>query len=310
MKVSIIIPAYNAEKYLPLTLDSVLGQTFQQWELIIVDDGSQDSTRSIAEAYAAQDSRVRVVHQQNGGVAVARNQGYARTSPETEAVIFLDNDDIWEPEALAVLTAALERHPEAAGAYVMGRYIDGAGQPIRVGMLEDWMRARRKVEGSRVVAILPSEFTTFSCFALEQWLPSPGVLLMRRAALEAVGGFDQATAPCDDYDLYFRLTRRGGLIFVDRPLFGYRLHGGNVSDDKRRLNRSERGVRRRQRHSPENTSEQERLISVGYRLHEREVCLDRIRWAWDSLCKRQVVAAARHFLLSQVSLVRSLQNLS
>ena len=72
MKVSIIIPAYNAERYLARTLESVLAQTFTAWELVIMDDGSRDGTKGIAEAYAAKDRRIRVAHQQNAGVAVAR----------------------------------------------------------------------------------------------------------------------------------------------------------------------------------------------------------------------------------------------
>lgn len=307
MKVSIVIPAYNAEKYLALTLDSVLAQAFLDWEAVVMDDGSRDGTRGIAEAYAGRDRRIRVAHQPNGGVAVARSQGFALTSPQTEAVIFLDNDDVWEPEALAALTEALAGNPAAPGAYVLARYIDADGQPIRKGEIENWMRARRRIEGSRVMSCQPHELTTFACFAAGQCIPTPGVLLLRRSVLEAAGGFDQATAPSDDYDLYIRLTRRGGLAVVNRVLLGYRLHGGNASDDKRSLHRSERAVRRKHLSSPENTPEQKRILRAGFQIREREIYGNRMGEARVGLAQGHWKDALRMFLYGQANLARSLR---
>ena len=309
MKVSIIIPAYNAERYLAQTLESVLAQTFTGWELVIMDDGSGDGTKAIAEAYAAKDRRISVAHQQNAGVAVARKQGFALTSPGTDAVIFLDNDDVWDPDALAALTEALNERPDAVGAYILARHIDADGQLLQPSEVENWMRSRRRIERGQVVPCQPHELTTFACFALANCIPSPGVLLMRRKALEETGGFDQATAPSDDYDLYIRLTRLGDMVMVNKVLFNYRLHGANVSENKQIMHRSERAVRRKQVASRENTPEQKRLLEVGFRLQEREVYNTRMRGAWQGFRRREFVGAAKTFLYGQANLIRSLRGL-
>ena len=307
MKVSIIIPAYNAERYLARTLESVLAQTFTAWELVIMDDGSRDGTKGIAEAYAAKDRRIRVAHQQNAGVAVARKQGFALTSPQTEAVIFFDNDDVWDPDTLAALTEALKGNPDAVGAYVLARYVDADGKPLRPGEMENWMRARRRIESNRVVPCQPQELTTFACFALGQCIPTPGVLLLRRSVLEVTGSFDQATAPSDDYDLYIRLTRLGGLALVDRVLFDYRLHGANVSDNKRIMHRSERTVRRKQIANRDNTPEQRKLLQIGFRTQEQGAYQRRMHEAWDGVCRREYVMALKTFFYGQANLIRALR---
>lgn len=94
-QVSIIIPVFNASKYLEGTLVSVQKQTFSDWELIAVDDGSQDNSAEIVRTFAAGDPRIRLVQQPNAGVANARNRGYRESNPQTSYLIFLDNDDTW-----------------------------------------------------------------------------------------------------------------------------------------------------------------------------------------------------------------------
>ena len=97
-KVSIIIPIYNVEKYLKCCLDSILVQTFQDWEAIFVDDGSKDSSGIICDEYAAKDARVRVIHKENGGLSSARNAGLAIASGDW--IMHLDGDDWIEPDML------------------------------------------------------------------------------------------------------------------------------------------------------------------------------------------------------------------
>ena len=304
--ISIVIPAYNAEKYLAETVQSVLSQTVTDWELVIVDDGSQDGTRSIAESCAGRDPRIRTAHQPNGGVAVARNFGFSQTSPHSEYVIFLDNDDLWEPEMLAVQTEALERNSGAVGAYASARYIDGAGRPVREGALEEWTRGeRRRVCGDRLTACAPGELTGFDCFAVGPCVVTPGTLLIRRPVLEDVGGFDRAVTPAEDYDMNLRLTRRGGMVFIDRVLLDYRIHAANVSGNKRLLTRRERGSRRKQIASPENTPEQKRLLVEGFRLRERELYALRMRESLAGL-RRDPGGSAKMFLYGQANLLRSL----
>jgi len=304
--ISIAIPAYNAGKYLAETVQSVLSQTVTDWEMVIVDDGSQDDTRSIAESYAGRDPSIRAAHQPNGGVAVARNFGFSRASPRSEHVISLDSDDLREPEMLAVQTEALQRNSGAVGSYASARYIDGAGRPVREGALEEWIRGeRRRVCGDRLTACAPGELTGFDCFAVGPCVVTPGTLLIRRPVLEDVGGFDRAVTPAEDYDMNLRLTRRGGMVFIDRVLLGYRVHAANASGNKRLLTRRERGVRRKQIASPKNTPEQKRLLVEGFRLRKRELYALRMR---EALCglHRDPGGSAKTFLYGQVNLLRSL----
>ncbi|WP_223423684.1 glycosyltransferase family 2 protein [Tateyamaria pelophila] len=121
---SIIVPAYNVEKSLPETLDALLQQTFSDFEIIIVNDGSTDSTVDIAAAYQS-DPRVRVVHQRNRGLAGARNTGIAAATGHY--VGFCDADDLWEPEKLGVHVRHLKQNPSVGVSYSGSALIDDHG---------------------------------------------------------------------------------------------------------------------------------------------------------------------------------------
>lgn len=102
MQISVIIPVYNAAPYLVRSVNSVINQTFPNWELILVDDGSKDSSGQICDEFAQRDSRVRVVHQENAGAGAARNDGIKQASGEY--IVFVDSDDFIEPDYLALLS--------------------------------------------------------------------------------------------------------------------------------------------------------------------------------------------------------------
>lgn len=108
--ISIIVPAYNTGKYIDLCIKSILNQTFTDFEVIIVDDGSTDDTSAICDKYAAEDPRIRVIHQKNGGVSAARNKGLDEA--RGEFVSFCDSDDYYHPQLLELLHASLVKHPE------------------------------------------------------------------------------------------------------------------------------------------------------------------------------------------------------
>lgn len=105
--ISVIVPIYNVEKYLRRALDSILSQTHQDWEAILVDDGSTDSSASIADEYAQRDHRFKVIHQANGGLSVARNTGLLHISGEY--LLFLDADDFMHPQLMALCLEAILR---------------------------------------------------------------------------------------------------------------------------------------------------------------------------------------------------------
>src|SRR5438067_11155953 len=110
-QVTVIIPTFNLARVITKALDSVLAQSLQDFEILIVDDGSTDQTQSVVEPYL-RDRRIKFVYQENRGMSGARNRGIMLSS--TKFIAFLDADDAFEPEALSILTAALEQEQQAA----------------------------------------------------------------------------------------------------------------------------------------------------------------------------------------------------
>ena len=130
-KISVIVPVYNVEKYLSRCVDSILGQTFSDLEVILVNDGSGDSSGSICDSYAAKDSRIRVIHKENGGLSSARNAGIDAASGEYLA--FVDSDDWIEPEMYETMLALTEKY--GADLVCGGRYdVDGGTGERTVGL--------------------------------------------------------------------------------------------------------------------------------------------------------------------------------
>ncbi len=229
MNISVIVPAYNAERFLSQTVQSVQSQTEGDWELIVVNDGSRDGTGPLADRLAAEDPRVRVVHQPNAGLSGARNGGIAAASPEADAFLFLDADDLLEPGALAALTVLLETSPDASAAYGLARYIDGDGQPILPGVAEAFGRTRRSVEGGHLARHPVEDATKFAMLAYRNSILTPGQVLLRRSALERAGLFDTALPPTADWDMWLRLTRHADMVLLDAVTLAYRRHGENMS---------------------------------------------------------------------------------
>jgi glycosyltransferase involved in cell wall biosynthesis len=150
-EISLVVPAYDAEVFLAETLDSVIAQSFPDWELVVVDDGSTDGTADTVRRYVARDSRIQLIEQVNSGVAAARNTGLFAANPETWAIMFLDADDVLERDALTTLSDALRAHPEAVGAHGQARFVDANGNPTRMGESEAWGRERYALVNRKIV---------------------------------------------------------------------------------------------------------------------------------------------------------------
>jgi glycosyltransferase involved in cell wall biosynthesis len=278
-RVAIVVPAYNREEYLGRTLDSVLAQTVTQWQLVVSDDGSTDGTADVAKEYAERDSRITVVHAPNGGVASARNRGYARADAAAEYVTFLDSDDRWYPDTLEVMIAELEARPELVSVYGVASCIDDADRPIPGDDMAERMHERYEYRGSKLVPLAADASLTFGAMMYHNYTVTPGLHLIRREVVDRVGPFDTATDPADDWDLAIRISRCGPIGFLDRLVLQWRRHPATLTNTSPRWRRAHYRVRAKALTAPENTPAQRRLARMGY----VGACRGLLRGSWSAL---------------------------
>jgi hypothetical protein len=201
-RVSVVMPVFNGEKYLAEAVESVLGQTFQDLELVAVDDGSRDGSRGILEGFAQADRRVRlVVNEQNLGLAGALNRGCA--GARAPYIARLDADDVAIPDRLSRQVEFLDAHPSVAAVGGSLITMDASGRRISTRRFPTKNRA------------IQSTLLRYNCFSH----PS---MTIRRAALEAVGGYRFRWG--EDYDLWLRLAERFELANLPEPMVLHRLH--------------------------------------------------------------------------------------
>ena len=201
--ISIIIPAYNADKYLANTIQSVINQTYIDWEIIIINDGSTDGTLELINNFKDKDSRIKVFSHENAGVAHSRNRGIAEA--KGEFIAFLDADDLWTPDKLEMQLKVLQENPEAGVAYSWVDYIDETGKFLYPG-------SHITVNGDAYPKLLINNF-----------LENGSNPLVRREALEKIGKFDVNLPPAEDWDLYLRLARESEFVAIPKPQILYRL---------------------------------------------------------------------------------------
>ncbi|MPZ34170.1 MAG: glycosyltransferase [Rhodospirillales bacterium] len=217
MTLSVVVPAHNAASTLAETLDSLLAQTRGDWHAIIVDDGSRDATRGVAQSYADRDKRFSLLTDEGApeGVSAARNRGIAAASGRW--LLFLDADDTIAPSFAARMLGALESRPEARVAYCGSRRITAAG---RLG--PPWI--------STAVAREP-----FETFARDCPIVIHGAVLERALVVEQ-GGFDAGLRTAEDMDFFQRMARTGAAFLpVSEVLAFYRMRGGSLSTDARAM---------------------------------------------------------------------------
>ncbi len=192
--ISVIIPTYNRAGFLKEAIDSVRGQDYPDFELIVVDDGSTDATPDLLEAYGP---AIRVVRQANAGVSAARNAGIGRAGGDL--IAFLDSDDLWLPGKLATQAAFFAGHPES----------------VICQTEELWVRRGRRVNpGKRHRKRAGWIFTP----SLSLCLVSPSAVMIRRSLFDEVGLFDEDLPACEDYDLWLRISRRYPVDLIETPL--------------------------------------------------------------------------------------------
>lgn len=272
----------------------MLIQSFPDWELVVIDDGSKDDTAKIARSFAQNDPRIRVVRQENGGIASARNRGFATTCGASEYVVFLDHDDIWEPDTLETLLAAIEEAPDSPAVYGISRFIDQSGQPHLPGWLENWHQERHEMRKGRLIPLSPRDRTTFASEIYENRISTMGQVLIRRSSLELLSPlFNPDTVPCDDWDLYLRLALLGDLVYLPKVVLGRRIHGNNVSSNQQAMERKEDFIRDVYASSRALSAENRRIAKDAYRAWYKEAYAQRISWVKGCLRERKILAAAK-----------------
>ena len=206
-QVSVIIPTYKHQNFILATLDSVFAQTFTDYEVIVINDGSPDDTAEVLRPLA-EAGRIRYIEQVNGGQAAARNRGI--TMAQGEFIALLDDDDLWPPDKLEWQVAALRAAPDAVLAYGYSRAF-----------------------GDKPSIELPGMNTpngdVESAFLQQNWITTPGQTLIRASALKQIGNFDPQLWGVDDWDLYIRLAGAGSFLYMRKVALHYRVHKNNAS---------------------------------------------------------------------------------
>ena len=207
--ISVIIPAYNAERTILETIASVQQQTFSDFELIVINDGSTDQTSELL--ITVKDHRLKIFSYRNSGPAAARNHGISHSTGNF--ISFLDADDLWTQDKLELQLAALQRHPEAGVAYSWTCYMSEDGKSFYAG-------ESIKFEGNVYAQLLVRNF-----------LDNGSNPLISKQAIESVKEFDTTLSASEDWDFYLRLAARWPFVLVHKPQVIYRQSSKGLSSN-------------------------------------------------------------------------------
>ncbi len=204
MKFSVIIPLYNKAPYVRKTVESVIKQTFGNWELIVVDDGSTDGGGDVVRSFS--DNRIRFVKQENAGVSVARNRGVAKST--APYICFLDADDWWEPTFLEEMAKLIAEYPDA-GIYGTNYYIvkNGKRRLAPIGVEEGFVEG--EVNYCQVYA---------KTLCMPLWT---GAVCMPRAVFNIAGGFPAGIKLGEDFLLWIQVALKHKVVLLNKPLSNY-----------------------------------------------------------------------------------------
>lgn len=205
--ISVVIPVYNGEKTIRETIESVINQTFEDFELIVIDDGSQDSTLEIVKSIP--DSRLKVFSFPNAGLAASRNRGIKLACGDY--ISFIDADDLWIPDKLESQLQALQDNPQAAVAYSWTDCIDEFGDFSRRGN-------HITIQGNVYAQLLLTDF-----------IENGSNLLIRAQAFQKVGYFDESLPAAEDWDMWLRLAANYEFVVVPSVQVLYRLSASSMS---------------------------------------------------------------------------------
>lgn len=210
--VSVIIPAYNSEKFICESIESVLKQTFKHYEIIIIDDGSNDNTKNKIERFK---ESINYLYQNNLGPSVARNSGLKVA--RGQYIAFLDADDIWLPNKLELQVEFLDRNPD-------------------IGLVS--CDALAFNEQNVLIASMSKERNLYSGWVFERLLRENFLntdnVLIRKQVFKDVGMFNEVLKFCEDYDLWLRIANKYRIGYIDKILTKYRIHTSNRSGQNKK----------------------------------------------------------------------------
>jgi glycosyltransferase involved in cell wall biosynthesis len=285
-EVSIIVAIYNGAPYLSETIKSLLSQTFGDFELLAVDDGSTDESSEIVCSF--DDQRIRLIKQKNGGLCDALNAGIAEA--KAPWVARCDQDDICFPRRLERQLQVMKDRPEAIGVFAY---------TTKFGSKHRWSNADK-------VVVAPGEVKTFE--PMKDGCLLGSTMFMQTAALQLVGGFRQAYYPADDWDLELRLAQAGTVLVLREPVIAYRFHTSANTyrlfaemQDKRRW--AEDSYARRMESAPELTLDefqmaQRKDVWVRLRRYRKDSARLHMRTAGQRYLDGKYIAGAGHLLIA------------
>jgi glycosyltransferase involved in cell wall biosynthesis len=203
--ISIVIPSYNQAKYIAYNLDSILAQTYSNFEVIFIDDGSKDNTAEILKNYTEKDSRIKYFYQNNSERAVARSHGISKANGKY--ICLVDSDDTWLPHKLETQLAVMENDPEIILCYAPVNRIDPENKPLK--------NAARQQEGYSGLI--------YKHLLMRNFIPSVTPMI-RASMLKNIGEQVTDFIPYEDWDFWLRLSRCGKFHHIKEALGNYRLH--------------------------------------------------------------------------------------
>jgi glycosyltransferase involved in cell wall biosynthesis len=276
--VSVVIATYNRSHLIAETLDSILGQSFQDFEVIVVDDGSADNTREVVARYG---DRVQYIHRTNRGPSAARNLGVRRARGAWISI--QDSDDLSAAHHLRVLHGYAAAHPDCGMVFANGAYLGGP-EHHRNTIIPAAKSRSLAHRGVRLSDIFDKSIVRLQA------------ALMAKPLYEKIGGHDESLRICMDLDLAFRMLMKFPVAYIDEPVFFYRRHQGNTGrNEELRLTENIRVVEKLLRDYPQAAQLLGRR-KVAARLAYRHYRLAKGRW------KRREAADARRALLQALAL--------
>jgi glycosyltransferase involved in cell wall biosynthesis len=206
--ISVVMSVFNGQAFLSEAVESILNQTFRDFEFIIIDDGSTDKTSEILSAYASRDPRIRILRHENKGRAASLNIGIAHA--KSNYIARMDADDIALPHRFQQQIDFLEQHPEVGLLGGAVELIDKSGQVI----------------GTVQSALQDSEIKSIMLHGNPMWHPA---VVMRKSVVLAAGGYRKPLVDADDYDLFLRMGERSQIANLGAVVLKYRIHANQVS---------------------------------------------------------------------------------